>query len=78
VSGGEWSEADARHLADDFGFAGWVPPDAGEDTRPEHFGGGNAGRSGLGWDEDFTRQAERFLAGDQGRRPSRSPSCSRS
>ena len=58
---GEWSDADTKKLADDFGFAGWVPPDAGEDTRPEHFGGGNAGRSGLGWDEDFVRQAEAFL-----------------
>jgi arylsulfatase A-like enzyme len=64
VSGGEWSDADARSLADAYGFAGWVPPDAGEDTRPEHFGGGDAGRSGLGWDEDFTRQAEKLLTGD--------------
>lgn len=60
---GEWSEADTRHLADRYGFAGWVPPDAGEDTAPEHFGGGAAGRSGEGWDEDFTRQAEELLAG---------------
>jgi choline-sulfatase len=58
---GEGSEADGRRLSEDFGFTGWQPPDAGEDTRPEHFGGGNAGRSGLGWDEDFTRQAEEFL-----------------
>ena len=61
VTGGEWSAADTRRLADDYGFAGWQPPDAGEDTRPEHFGGGTAGRSGLGWDEDFVRQAEAFL-----------------
>jgi arylsulfatase A-like enzyme len=61
VGGGDWSDADARRLADDYGFAGWRPPDAGEDTRPEHFGGGSAGRSGLGWDEDFVRQAEAFL-----------------
>jgi choline-sulfatase len=66
---GEWSAADARRLADDYGFAGWEPPDAGEDTRPEHFGGGNAGLSGLGWDEDFIRQAEQFLAGDDGTLP---------
>ena len=62
VAGGAWSDADTRHLAGRYGFAGWEPPDAGEDTRPEHFGGGHAGRSGAGWDEDFTRQAERFLA----------------
>ncbi|HLM51602.1 MAG TPA: sulfatase-like hydrolase/transferase [Solirubrobacteraceae bacterium] len=62
VAGAEWSAADTRHLAERFGFAGWEPPDAGEDTRPEHFGGGDAGRTRQGWDEDFTRQAEDFLA----------------
>ena len=61
VAGGRWSDADTRHLAMRFGVAGWEPPDAGEDTAPEHFGAGAAGRSGAGWDEDFTRQAERFL-----------------
>jgi arylsulfatase A-like enzyme len=64
VAGEEWSDADTRRLAGDYGFAGWEPPDAGEDTRPEHFGGGAAGRSGLGWDEDFVRQAEAFLGAD--------------
>ena len=59
---GEWSQADADVLERDFGFAGWEPPDAGENLDPEHFGGGNAGRSGQGFDEDFTRQAEDFLA----------------
>ena len=56
-----WSAADSTELAERYGFAGWEPPDAGEDTQPEHFGGGAAGRSGEGWDEDFTRQAEGFL-----------------
>ena len=65
VAGGRWSAADTEHLAERYGFAGWEPPDAGEDTAPEHFGGGNAGRSGSGWDEDFTRQAERFLTGPE-------------
>src|SRR4051812_24654917 len=46
---GTWSDADARRLADDYGFAEWEPPDAGEDIEPEHFGGGNAD-----WDEAFT------------------------
>ena len=59
---GEWSAADAELLERDFGFAGWEPPDAGENLDPAHFGGGNAGRSGQGFDEDFTRQAEEFLA----------------
>ncbi|MEA2475160.1 MAG: choline-sulfatase [Thermoleophilaceae bacterium] len=62
VGGGEWSDADAQLLERDFGFAGWEPPDAGENLDPEHFGGGNAGASGEGFDEDFTRQAEAFLA----------------
>jgi arylsulfatase A-like enzyme len=61
AAGGEWSGADSTRLAERYGFAGWEPPDAGEDTKPEHFGAGAAGRSGAGWDEDFTRQAERFL-----------------
>jgi arylsulfatase A-like enzyme len=59
---GEWSDDDAQLLARDYGFAGWEPPDAGENLDPEHFGGGNAGASGMGFDEDFTRQAEAFLA----------------
>ena len=33
----------------DYGFADWVPPDAGENAKAENFGGGNAGRGrGLG------------------------------
>jgi choline-sulfatase len=59
---GEWSAADAELLERDFGFAGWVPPDAGENLDPTHFGGGNAGASGEGFDEDYTRQAEEFIA----------------
>ncbi|MCO5315103.1 MAG: sulfatase-like hydrolase/transferase [Solirubrobacterales bacterium] len=61
--GEEWGSADSRRLADDLGFTGWEPPDAGENIEPEHFGGGTlAGASGMGFDEDFTRQAEAFLA----------------
>src|SRR4051812_45126299 len=55
---GRWAEGDAVRLEQEFGFAGWVPPDAGEDILPEHFGGGTAN-----WDEQFTAQAEAFLAG---------------
>jgi choline-sulfatase len=61
VTGREWSAADTERIERDFGFAGWEPPDAGENTDAAHFGGGNAGRSGEGWDEDYTRQVERFL-----------------
>ena len=44
-----------------YGFAGWVPPDAGENAKAENFGGGNAGPLQEGWDEVYTRQVEEFL-----------------
>ena len=59
---GAWGPADTERLERDFGFAGWEPPDAGENTDPEGFGGGRAGASQEGFDEDYTRQAEAFLA----------------
>ena len=59
---GDWSADDAQLLERDFGFAAWEPPDAGENLDPTHFGGGNAGPSGEGFDEDYTRQAEAFIA----------------
>ncbi|MCU0314873.1 MAG: sulfatase-like hydrolase/transferase [Solirubrobacteraceae bacterium] len=59
---GNWGPADTERLEREFGFPGWEPPDAGENTDPEGFGGGSAGASGEGFDEDYTRQAERFLA----------------
>lgn len=59
---GAWGPADAGRLQRDFGFPGWQPPDAGENTDPAGFGGGTAGDSREGFDEDYTRQAERFLA----------------
>ena len=62
--GGEWSEADSERLERDYGFAGWVPPDAGENTKAENFGGGNAGPHAAGWDEVYTRQVEDFLGRD--------------
>ena len=58
----QFGPGDTRRLERDYGFAGWEPPDAGGDTKAQHFGGGNAGASGQGWDEDYTRQAERWLA----------------
>jgi arylsulfatase A-like enzyme len=60
--GDEWAQADADAIAQDYGIHGWEPPDAGENTDPHHFGGGHAGRSGHGWDEDYIQQVERFLA----------------
>jgi len=61
--GADWSQADAERLAVDYGFEGWVPPDAGENIDPAHFGGGHgSGKSKEGFDEDFTRQVEEFLA----------------
>lgn len=60
---GEWSQRDSTRLAEDFGLYDWEPPDAGENLEPSHFGGGTfAGREKLGYDEDFARQVERFLA----------------
>jgi choline-sulfatase len=57
-----WSERDAALLERDYGFAGWEPPDAGENTKAENFGGGNAGPLERGWDELYTRQVEQWLA----------------
>ncbi|MBK5110316.1 MAG: sulfatase-like hydrolase/transferase [Thermoleophilia bacterium] len=60
---GDWGPGDTDHLADSYGLHDWEPPDAGENIEASHFGGGSgAGRSRQGFDEDFTRQAERFLA----------------
>jgi choline-sulfatase len=56
---GGWMAHDAATLAG-LGFADWEPPDAGENAKAEHFGGGNAG-SGAGWDEAYTQQAEAWL-----------------
>jgi choline-sulfatase len=58
---GGWGEADERRLAREYGFADWEAPDAGENTKAEHFGGGNAGE-GDGWDEVYTSQVERWLS----------------
>jgi choline-sulfatase len=56
-----WSERDTERLEREYGFAGWEPPDAGENAKAEHFGGGSAGPSRRGWDEEYTRQAESWL-----------------
>jgi len=56
-----WTDADPPRVERDYGFAEWEPPDAGGDTKAEHFGGGNAGTTLAGWDEDYTRQMERWL-----------------
>jgi choline-sulfatase len=57
---GGWSNGDATRIARDYGFADWEAPDAGENAKAEHFGGGNAGE-GAGWDEVYVAQAERWL-----------------
>jgi arylsulfatase A-like enzyme len=56
---GGWAAEDSQVLAR-LGFGDWEPPDAGENAKAEHFGGGNAGE-GSGWDEVYTRQAEAWL-----------------
>ena len=58
---GGWGEADERRIETEYGFADWQAPDAGENAKAEHFGGGNAGE-GEGWDEVYTRQVERWLS----------------
>ncbi len=60
-----WGPRDAEALEREFGFAGWEPPDAGENAKAENFGGGNAGPLGEGWDEVYTRQAEAWLGRDE-------------
>jgi choline-sulfatase len=61
---GGWGEADERRIEREYGFADWESPDAGENAKAEHFGGGNAGE-GQGWDEVYTRQVERWLSRDE-------------
>jgi choline-sulfatase len=56
-----WGEADERRIEQDYGFAEWDAPDAGENAKAENFGGGNAGE-GQGWDEVYTRQVESWLS----------------
>jgi arylsulfatase A-like enzyme len=62
VAGDEFGPTDSERLERYYGFAGWEPPDAGGDAKAKHFGGGNAGTTAQGWDEDYTRQAEGWLA----------------
>jgi choline-sulfatase len=57
---GGWTPADGEVINRDYGFADWEAPDAGENAKAEHFGGGNAG-AGEGWDELYTQQAEAWL-----------------
>jgi len=61
VGGREWSAADPGRIERDYGFSEWEPPDAGGDAKAETFGGGNAGTTHEGWDEDYTRQVEQWL-----------------
>jgi len=58
---GGWSATDAARIERDYGFTDWEAPDAGENAKAEHFGGGNAAE-GDGWDEVYTQQTERWLA----------------
>ncbi len=62
---GGWTERDSERIERDFGFADWDPPDAGENTKAENFGGGNAGPFGEGWDEFYIRGVERWLGRDE-------------
>ena len=59
---GDWGPEDPDRVERDYGFADWEPPDMGGDAKARSFGGGNAGTSHEGWDEDYTRQMEAWLA----------------
>jgi choline-sulfatase len=61
LNGETWSPADTERIERDYGFSDWDPTDAGGDAKAESFGGGYAGATGQGWDEDYTRQMERWL-----------------
>ena len=65
VNGRHWSAADSERIERDYGFAEWEPPDAGGDAKAETFGGGNAGTTHEGWDEDYIRQVEAWLGREQ-------------
>ncbi len=54
VEGGDPTSADVAG----FGFEGWIPPDAGQDTNPDHFGGGCADH-----DRRVAEEAVEFLSG---------------
>ena len=58
---GGWTELDEERIERDYGFGDWEAPDAGENTKAENFGGGNAGPDREGWDEEYTRQVEAWL-----------------
>ncbi|WP_187368738.1 sulfatase-like hydrolase/transferase [Baekduia soli] len=61
LDGERWGPGDPARIERDFGFADWDPTDAGGDAKASSFGGGIAGLSGRGWDEDYTRQMEGWL-----------------
>jgi len=54
VEGGDPTSEDVAG----FGFEGWIPPDAGQDTNPDHFGGGCADH-----DRRVAEEAVDFLSG---------------
>jgi arylsulfatase A-like enzyme len=56
---GGWTQRDAATLAA-LGFDDWDPPDAGENTKADNFGGGTAGE-GEGWDAVYAREAQNWL-----------------
>lgn len=65
AGGHDWGAADAERIERDYGFPGWEPPDSGENADAGHFGGGNAGPLGQGYDEYYLRQVEQFLGAEQ-------------
>ena len=48
-----------------FGFKGWIPPDAGEDAKPEHFGGGWPNADARAIDEAVEWMKDRKESGNE-------------
>jgi arylsulfatase A-like enzyme len=60
---GGWTKRDSETIAA-LGFEDWDPPDAGENTKADNFGGGIAGE-GDGWDAVYAQHAAEWLTRPQ-------------
>jgi choline-sulfatase len=78
----EWSDADARHLAERYGFHGWNPPDVSDPLSLSDLGGGSVNNDGrfvdgsgsaldteMSLDTMFRRSAVNFIETYDGDKP---------
>ena len=63
MNGTTWTQQDAEVISL-YGFDGWDPPDAGEDTAVDHFGGGTADNDGR-----YTTDAVNYINSVDAKRP---------